>query len=125
MKVVEGRIKLKRKLDAAQRIPVRYIIKEDVGKVIAIANIPKDLFMDIVETKNAMITPWASPKKLVSRIFMNETYKAVATLDPEDTWNERVGMRVAGKKLKNKLNDAMDRRAKFLGNYLRKVADNL
>lgn len=71
-------------------------------------------------------TLWAnSSKAFVSRLNMHETYRAIATLDPEDTWDERVGMRIAGKKLKDKLNAAMDRRVKFLSGYLHKVADNL
>ena len=125
MKVVEGKIKLNLRSEKSERIPVRYIIKEDAGKVIAIAKLNSSLFSNIVESKYDILCPWAAPKRISDRFDMNETYRAVATLDPEDTWNERIGMRVAGKKLKNKLNAALDRRAIFLGNYLRKIADEL
>ena len=126
MKVAEGKIKLNFKREKKQRIPVRYIIKKEAGKVIAVANVGKELFLDIVERRHPEFTLWANGSKVfVSRMYMHNTYRAVATLDPEDTWDERVGMRIAGKKLKDKLNAAMDRRIKFLSDYLHKVADHL
>ena len=125
MKIVKGKIKLNLRSEKSERIPIRYIIKEDAGKVIAIAKLNSSLFSNIVESKYDILCPWAAPKRISNRFDMNETYRAVATLDPEDTWNERIGMRVAGKKLKDKLNAALDRRAIFLSNYLRKIADEL
>ena len=123
MKIIEGRIKISH----IGSVPVQYIIKEEAGKIIAVttARRLKYALVDNLDDQLDWLTPYNMQRSIVKKLHMPHTYRAIASLDPSDIWDEKEGLRVATAKLKDKMEKSVEKRINILKSYLHNAADAL
>lgn len=116
-------------LACGENINVRYIIKENERKVIAITDdkdYTSELLINFLHKKFDNFGIIILFKDSVYRqLVLNETYKAVATCNELDEWDVNKGIEVAKMKLKVKLDKAINNRLAYFIDRNNKVLRSL
>lgn len=131
MKVINRQIKVAL---LKEKVNVTYFIKPEERKIIAVCRFSMPMkkgeesilndpdivilnSMKIMESSGAFLCFNDSAYK---RLTMSKCYKSIATCDPEDTWDEAVGMEVVNYKITQKLNTAVINRFAYIQDILAK-----
>ena len=103
------------------------IIREDKHKVVALARDCSRLGMDacVKAFRSVKFLCLEDGSKLLQDMDMNFSYIGVAVCDPSDTFDVKKGEAVAARKLKEKLEKAVDGRKRMLGKELARMAVEL
>ena len=104
-------------LQCGESINIRYIIKEEEKKVIAITDdkqYTSELLINLIQKKfnNFGMTIFFS-RSNYNKLSLNEYYKAVATCNELDEWDVNKGISIAKAKIKLKLDKAITNRLAF------------
>ena len=122
-------------LKHGEKVNVKLIVKEEDRKVIAIADekicgsgylkfIAKRIIYDFFINRGLIHVQFAYDSKLGNDLNLESYYRTIATCDPDDTWDEKTGIKIALNKMKSKLDLAIDKRLSLFLNKLDKGVES-
>ena len=108
-------------LSGGVKVNVKLIIKEEDQKVIAIVdddtcgagyleNIVRDYIYNYFNNRGTCIINFNYDTKMYHNLSLASYYRTIATCNPNDIWDEKVGIKVALDKMKSKLENAVRNR---------------
>ena len=108
-------------LKCGEKVNVKIIVKEEDRKVIAIVDekicgdgylkyLVKRVIYDFFNHQGLLNINFNHESKIGNILNLENYYRTIATCDPRDEWDEKIGINLVLNKMKNKLDTAVNNR---------------